>query len=197
MLKLILIALLVFGFFLAVWWLRKLWRAFCGGVSLLIAAMVGSLRRAAISGSVPWNHVNAMPAQVASAESAPSDFHRLAREAMFYASRPNVTVMHQVAAWPDDQALIRTTADPYGRRVYIECQRLIVGQVVHTVCLYLDRDEAPAEVGSVQYPAEEICVGVLSAKIDDIVRAGASMSFRDTNGRIRETRLPKEVKHHA
>lgn len=125
------------------------------------------------------------------------DFSRLTREAMIYATQPNVSVMHHVASFPQSQVLIRTTADTYGHRSYVERLQLIGGQVVHVVCLYLDGAETPSEVGSLQFPAELTGVSVLKVRIEDIVSAGPFLSFRDSSGRIRETRLPMEIRHHA
>lgn len=124
-------------------------------------------------------------------------FHRLARDAMVYASRPRVTVMYHVASWPDEPVLIRTTADPFQRRSYVESQRVVAGEVVQTACLYLDGAEAPAEVGAARFPAEQTNVYVLKMRIEDIVREGIFLSFHDQTGRIRESRLPARTKHHA
>lgn len=136
-------------------------------------------------------------AQEARAKASLETFHRLARDAMVYANWPRVTVMYHVASWPDDPVLVRTTADPFGRRAYVESQRIVAGQAVQTACLYLDGSEAPAEVGAAQYPAEQTNVYVLKTRIEDIVRQGAFLSFRDPAGRSRETRLPSHTKHHA
>jgi hypothetical protein len=169
----------------------------CKAFWLMIAALSAALRRARLTGTRPWHHNHAIRAQIASAAPPIDDFKRLTCEAMVYATQPNVSVMHHVAAWPQDQVLIRTTADPYGRRTYIERLQLIGGQVVHVVCLYLDGAETPTEVGSLQFPAEQTGISVLRVRIEDIVSAGPFLSFRDYDGRIREARLPKDVRHHA
>jgi len=194
MLKLILACTLVLA---VAWSLRRLCRALSSGVSILIAALSGMPRRSRASGAVQWQRDHAVLAEIASAEPPSDDFYRLTCEALVYAARPHVTVMHQVACWPEDPVLIRTTADPYGRRTYVETLRLIAGQMVHVVCLTLDGADAPAEVGRVQFPAEQIQVGVLRCRIEDIASAGAFLRYHDRAGRICETRLPRQVKHHA
>lgn len=189
--------LLFFGLFLVVVWaLRRLWRGLCGGASLLFTAMAGSLRRSVIVGSMPRRDDLALHARIARSGSSLEDFHRLTRGAMVYANWPGVTVIHHVAYWPEDPVLVRTTADPYGKRAYVETLRLVADKVIHVVCLYLDRAEIPVEVGSAEFPDEQARVWVLS-RIEDIVREGAFLSLRDPAGRVRETRLPKKVKHHA
>jgi len=183
---------------LAGWCLWRLLRFFSRSFWLLLFPISAALHRRRLTGEMPWHHNHALRAQIAGADTSDEGvFHRLARQAMAYATRPRVTVMHHVAYWPDDPVLVRTTADPFGRRVYIETLRIVAGQVLHVACLYLDGGEVPAEVGSIQVPAERTNAYVLKTRIEEIVRDGACLSYRDAAGRIREARLPNEVKHRA
>lgn len=193
MLKTVLSIAIVLAFAALLWLYRQVFSA----ASLMIAALSAALRRARLTGAMPWHHNHSVRAQIALAQASPDAFDRLTREAMLYANWPGVTVMYHVAAWPEDPMLVRTTADPYGKRAYVETLRLIGDKVVHLVCLHLDGAQTPVEVGTLECPAEQTNVYVLRARIEDIVREGVFLSVRDHAGRVRETRLPKEVMHHA
>ena len=120
-------------------------------------------------------------------------FHRLAREAMAYATRPDVTVIVDVSG----VFLLVTASDTFGKRVYAESRRRI-GKSLHAVlCVYEDGGHVPAASAATEIPASQVDWSAHFRALQDVGENGPMMTCVDHFGRRREVRIPKRRRHHA
>ncbi|WKZ28917.1 MAG: hypothetical protein QY323_05325 [Patescibacteria group bacterium] len=113
-------------------------------------------------------------------------YDRLLAEMMAYASEPG-TVFHEEAF--ADFMCMRTVADRFGKRCYVERQRKFDQALHRTLCLFENGDWIPSKSVVVDIPATQVDWAAYHRNVRDIREHGAKFSFLDESGLHRQVRV--------
>lgn len=115
-----------------------------------------------------------------------SAYDRFHAEMMAYASEPGIILHEEAFA---DLMCMRTVADRFGKRCYIERQRKF-DQALHcTLCLFENGCWIPSKAVVINIPATQVDWYAYHRNIRDIREHGAKFSFQDESGLNRQVRV--------